>query len=221
MPNTGQFHLLRVDGQADEAERLLAVTAVECNCLPCGAPRLLTTQGSTMSIHQVNICGFAQMLRALRGQLDKADAHALTTGYSSRDLLSARLAADMYPLAKQIQFACTQAREAVCRLTGQPLPVLCTPGDMDQTRELIDETLDHLAAADAAQIDAGASLDVAIELAGGLAFDMKGSEYAANWATPQFYFHLITAYNILRHNGVPLGKADYVPHMFAWMRQAG
>ncbi|WP_421574632.1 DUF1993 domain-containing protein [Stenotrophomonas maltophilia] len=215
MPNTGQFHLLRVDGQADEAERLLAVTAVECNCLPCGAPRLLTTQGSTMSIHQVNICGFAQMLRALRGQLDKADAHALTTGYSSRDLLSARLAPDMYPLAKQIQFACTQAREAVCRLTGQPLPVLCTPGDMDQARELIDETLDHLAAADAAQIDAGASLDVAIELAGGLAFDMKGSEYAANWATPQFYFHLITAYSILRHNGVPLGKADYVPHMFA------
>lgn len=96
-----------------------------------------------MSIHQVNICGFAQMLRALRGQLDKADAHALTTGYSSRDLLSARLAPDMYPLAKQIQFACIQAREAVCRLTGQPLPVLCTPGDMDQARELIDETLDH------------------------------------------------------------------------------
>jgi hypothetical protein len=154
MPNTGQFYLLRVDGQADEAERLLEVTAVECNCLPCGAPRLLTTQGSTMSIHQVNICGFAQMLRALRGQLDKADAHALTTGYSSRDLLSARLAPDMYPLAKQIQFACIQAREAVCRLTGQPLPVLCTPGDMDQARELIDETLDHLAAADAAQIDA-------------------------------------------------------------------
>lgn len=221
MPNTGQFYLLRVDGQADEAERLLEVTAVECNCLPFGAPGLLTTQGSTMSIHQVNICGFAQMLRALRGQLDKADAHALTTGYPSRDLLSARLAPDMYPLAKQIQFACTQAREALCRLTGQALPVLCTPGDMDQARQLIDETLDHLAAADAAQIDAGASLDVAIELAGGLAFDMKGSEYAANWATPQFYFHLITAYSILRHNGVPLRKADYVPHMFAWMRQAG
>ncbi len=52
-----------------------------------------------------------------------------------------------------------------------------------------------------------------------MAFDMTGSEYAVNWATPQFYFHLVTAYNILRHNGVPLGKADYVQHMFAYLRQ--
>ncbi|MCC7632703.1 DUF1993 domain-containing protein [Stenotrophomonas rhizophila] len=172
-----------------------------------------------MSIHQMNIRSFAQMLGALRGQLDKADAHALAVGYDPRNLLSARLAPDMHPLAKQLQFACTQAHEAVCRLSGRPLPSLQAPDDLDQARALIDQTLDQLASADAAVIDAGASRDVAIELAGDLAFDMKGSEYAAYWATPQFYFHLITAYSILRHNGVPLGKADYVPHMFAWVRQ--
>ena len=60
---------------------------------------------------------------------------------------------------------------------------------------------------------------IAIELPNGMAFDMTGSEYAVNWATPQFYFHLVTAYNILRHNGVPLGKVDYVQHMFAYLRK--
>lgn len=172
-----------------------------------------------MSIHQTNICGPAQMLRALRGQLDKAEAHALAVGYDAGNLLAARLAPDMHPLARQIQFVCTQAREVVCRLGGQSLPSLQEPHDMDQARALIDQTLEYLTTTDAAMIDAGASRDVAIELAGGVAFDMKGNEYVMNWATPQFYFHLVTAYCILRHNGVPLGKAEYVPHMFAWMRQ--
>ena len=52
-----------------------------------------------------------------------------------------------------------------------------------------------------------------------MAFDMTGSEYALNWVIPQFYFHLTTAYSILRHNGVPLGKADYVPHMLTYLRK--
>lgn len=101
-----------------------------------------------MSIHQMNICGSAQMLRALKGQLDKADAHALAVGYDARDLLSARLAPDMQP-AKQIQFACAQAREVVCRLGGQPLPSLEAPDDMNQVRALIDQTLEYLASTDA------------------------------------------------------------------------
>lgn len=96
-----------------------------------------------MTIYQMTICGFAQMLRALKGQLDKADAHALAIGYDPRNLLLARLAPDMHPLSKQIQFACTQAREAGCRLSGEPLPSLHAPHDMDQARALIDQTLDH------------------------------------------------------------------------------
>ncbi|WP_409335665.1 DUF1993 family protein [Janthinobacterium sp. K2Li3] len=68
-------------------------------------------------------------------------------------------------------------------------------------------------------MDDGAERQVSITLADGLVFDMTGQEYAVNWATPQFYFHLVTAYNILRHNGVPLGKAEYVQHMFAYLRQ--
>ncbi|WP_263635236.1 DUF1993 domain-containing protein [Janthinobacterium lividum] len=91
---------------------------------------------------------------------------------------------------------------------------------MREAKTLIENTLELLAAADRAAVDAGAEQPVSITLAGGLTFDMTGLEYAVNWATPQFYFHLVTAYNILRHNGVPLGKAEYVQHMFAYARQA-
>ncbi|HHA2720896.1 TPA: DUF1993 family protein [Stenotrophomonas maltophilia] len=174
-----------------------------------------------MSIHQLNVCGSTQMLRALRGQLEKAEAHAKTLGYDPGNLLLARLAPDMHSLAKQIQFVCTQAREVISRLGGKPLPTLQPPSDMDEARALIDQTLEYLTTSEAEEIDAGASRHVVIELTGGLAFEMKGDEYATNWATPQFYFHLITAYCILRHNGIPLGKADYVPHMFAWIRKDG
>jgi hypothetical protein len=90
---------------------------------------------------------------------------------------------------------------------------------MAAAKALIESTLERLAAADPAQIDASADRKIAIELPNGIAFDMTGSEYAVDWAMPQFYFHLITAYNILRHNGVPLGKADYVQHMFAYLRK--
>ncbi|MGK5065402.1 DUF1993 family protein [Janthinobacterium sp. LB3P112] len=119
-----------------------------------------------------------------------------------------------------MEFTCTQAQEAVSRLTRQALPQLATPASMQEAKALIEDTLTMLAAADRAAIDAGAEQQVSITVAGGLSFDMTGLEYAVNWATPQFYFHLVTAYNILRHNGVPLGKAEYVQHMFAYARAA-
>lgn len=67
-------------------------------------------------------------------------------------------------------------------------------------------------------LDAGATLPIVIELPGNVTFDMTGEHYARDWALPQFYFHIVTAYAILRHHGITLGKADYVPHMFAYLR---
>lgn len=125
----------------------------------------------------------------------------------------------MHNLARQVQYACVQAQEAVQRLTRQPLESLSPPEDMASAKALIERTLRILDTADAATVDAAAELQIAIELPNSITFDMTGSEYAVNWVTPQFYFHLVTAYNILRHNGVPLGKADYVQHMFAYLRQ--
>lgn len=171
-----------------------------------------------MSIHAVTVPCFAQMLRSLMGLLSKGEDRARELGFDPQHLLASRLAPDMHTLAEQVRFACTQALETVQRLTRQPLSSLETPASMDEAKALIERTLQSLASADRERMESCAGEIVSIELPNGMAFDMTGSEYTVNWATPQFYFHLVTAYNILRHNGVPLGKADYVQHMFAYLR---
>lgn len=173
-----------------------------------------------MSVYAITIPCYAQMLRALNIMLIKGEERASALGFDPQNLLDARLAPDMHKLARQVEFACTQAQETICRLTQQPLPKLDTPSNMQEAKALIELTLAMLAATDRASIDGGADRQVSITLADGLIFDMTGHEFAVNWATPQFYFHLVTAYNILRHNGVQLGKAEYVQHMFAYLRQA-
>nr|BFD41271.1 DUF1993 domain-containing protein [Pseudomonas sp. FFPRI_1] len=172
-----------------------------------------------MSIYAVTVPCFAQMLRALSTLLAKGEERARELGFDPQNLLDARLAPDMHNLAAQVRFTCTQAREAVQRLSGQPVTTLAAPASMAEAKVLIESTLTFLAAADRRLIDSSDRRAVAIELPNAIVFDMTGEEYALNWATPQFYFHLVTAYNILRHNGVPLGKAEYVQHMFAYMRQ--
>lgn len=172
-----------------------------------------------MSVYSVTIPCFAQMLRALLSLLSKGEAVALERGYDPQILLGARLAPDMHALARQIQYACTQAHEAVQRLTHQPVQSLTPPENLAAAKALIERTLTVLDSVDRAQIEEGAEREITVELPNGMAFAMTGSEYAVNWAIPQFYFHLVTAYNILRHNGVPLGKADYVQHMFAYLRK--
>ncbi|AZC23975.1 DUF1993 domain-containing protein [Pseudomonas sessilinigenes] len=173
-----------------------------------------------MSIHAVTVTCFAQMLHTLETLLAKGEEHARKLGFDPQNLLDARLAPDMYDLAAQVRFTCTQAREAVERLSGQSVSTLPTPANMAEAKALIRQTVAFLADADGRLIDDSGARAVAIELPNAIAFDMTGEEYARNWATPQFYFHLVTAYNILRHNGVPLGKAEYAQHMLAYLRQA-
>lgn len=172
-----------------------------------------------MSVYTVTIPCFAQMLRSLLALLDKGESYAHERGFDPHILLEARIAPDMHDLARQIQYACTQAQEAVQRLIGQPVQPLARPENFAAAKALIERTLEVLASADRAAIDDSAERQITIELPNGIAFEMTGNEFAVDWATPQFYFHLITAYNILRQNGVPLGKADYVQHMFAYLRQ--
>ncbi|MGX7707208.1 DUF1993 domain-containing protein [Methylobacterium sp. Gmos1] len=179
-----------------------------------------------MSLTQRLVPAYAQMLRALSGWLDKARAQDGAEG-----LMSRRLAPDMYPLASQVRFACLQAQEATYRLRGEPVPQALDdlaregreagerPGTLADAQDRIAEALARLDAVAPDALDAGASVPVTLEPGAGLIFDMPtGDGYARDWALPQFYFHLVTAYAILRHHGVPLGKADYVPHMFGYLR---
>ena len=181
-----------------------------------------------MSLTRLLVPTYRQMLRTLAGLLDKA-AQQKPDG-TADGLLAARLAPDMLPLAAQICFAAFQAQEAVCRLRGEALPdrlgrlaaegwaARDKPGTIADAKAWIAEALAYLDSLESDALDAGAELAVSLDLPDGLAFDMTGETYARDWALPQFYFHVVGAYAILRNQGIAIGKADYVPHMFAYLR---
>lgn len=171
---------------------------------------------------------FTQMLKTLSGWLMKAQAQKPQG--DAEALLSARLAPDMFPLSTQVRFACRQVCEAVSRLRGEPFVEMHhvllkegrdageQPGSISDALARIDETIALLDSLAPGALDAGADKPIAHELPNGMIFDLTAEQYARDWTLPQFYFHLMTAYSILRSEGVELGKADYVPHMFQYIR---
>lgn len=180
------------------------------------------------SITNLLIPTYKQNLKSLSAWLDKA---------ATDDMLSRRLAKDMFPLATQVRFICYQSQEAVFRIQGKEIP----PNVTELTQEgrnfndeankdtlangkaRIEEALEFLESLepDALDADGNAERKLTLEIpgpAGPMQFDLTGEQFARDWALPQFYFHTVVAYSILRNAGVELGKADYVPHMFVYMR---
>lgn len=169
---------------------------------------------------------YRSMLQNLASWLKKADAQI----DDADALMAARLAPDMFPLATQIRFACVQAYEGGYRLQHQAPPAGLeallnegrnggdAPGTISDALARIDEALSFLDTLSQGALDEGADKPLALELPMGIAFDMTGDIYARDWALSQFYFHVMTAYAILRHKGIELGKADYVAHMFGYIR---
>ena len=151
---------------------------------------------------------YENMLGALDSWLVKAAEHE-----DGDALLQQRLASDMFPLARQIRFVCNLPGETLVRLSG----VSFTSSDEDdgtlaEARARIARTRKQVASWHNVAVQGGGEM-VELVLPVGLTFDMDTTTYVWDWALPQFYFHLISAYAILRAAGVPLGKADYVGHM--------
>lgn len=180
-----------------------------------------------MTLSDLLLPTYRQMLTALAAWLRKAEEQ---TGNADA-LLAARLAPDMFPLSTQIRFACLQVHEGGRRLCHEAFPDAMdallnegrqggdNPGTLAEALARIGEALAYLDSLSADALDDGAGQPLALELPMGIAFDLDdGERYARDWALPQFYFHLMTAYAILRREGVELGKADYVAHMFAYLR---
>ncbi|WP_312703370.1 DUF1993 domain-containing protein [Stutzerimonas nitrititolerans] len=169
---------------------------------------------------------YTQMLNTLSGWLKKAQAQLPEA--QAQALLSARLAPDMFPLSTQVRFACVQAREAMCRLRGEAFPAAINElldegrqageGSLADAYARIDETVALLDGLAAGALDVNADKPIAHELANGMIFDLTAEQYARDWALAQFYFHVMTAYSILRKEGIELGKADYVAHMLPYLR---
>jgi uncharacterized protein len=193
--------------------------------------RVAATPETDVTLTDLLVPTYRNMLRTLRGLLDKAEAQRGQSGAEA--LLRARLAPDMFPLATQIRFACVQAQEAPLRLLGRPLAPLDAllnearnggeqPGTLADGRARIDEALAFLDTLGPDALDlAPAGNPLVLALPMGLTFDLTRAQFARDWAIGQFYFHVMGSYAILRQEGIEIGKADYVPHMFAYLRTPG
>jgi hypothetical protein len=157
---------------------------------------------------------FVPMLRSLSVVLDKGAEHARAKGLDPDSLVSARLAPDMFPLARQVQIACDQAKNGTARLIGQePPPYEDGEKTLAELKVRIAKTLAYLDAIRPDHFEDARDRQIAFTLNEEFALDMDGVQYLRDWALPHFYFHVVTAYDILRHNGVVIGKRDYLSHV--------
>jgi uncharacterized protein len=164
----------------------------------------------TISMYRASAPVFLQILPAMSGCLDKAQAFATAKKVDPSVLLQSRLYPDMFPLVKQIQTATDFAKGTVARLAGQDPPKYeDNETTIEQLKARIAKTVAFIREFRPAQIDGSEDRDIRLVL-GGQPRDFKGENYLVNFALPNFYFHVTTAYAILRHNGVELGKGDYM-----------
>src|SRR5258706_6996634 len=164
----------------------------------------------SISMYQASAPRFVNTLNNLSGILDKAQAHAEAKKIDEQVLVASRLYPDMFALARQVQIACDTAKGAVARLAGVEIPKHeDTEKSFDELKERIAKTLAFIATVKAAQVDGAEEKDIALKLQG-KDVTVKGMPYLLGRAWPNFYFHVTTAYNILRHNGVELGKGDFI-----------
>jgi len=163
-----------------------------------------------LSMYQASAPRFANTLRNLSAILDKAQAHAEAKKLDPAVPGSLRLIADMFPLSRQVQIACDTAKGAVARLAGAEIP---KHEDTEQTladlKTRIAKTLDFLGSVPAAKIDGSEEREVVLKMRSGEQ-KFTGMQYLMGHALPNFYFHVTTAYNILRANGVEVGKRDFL-----------
>jgi hypothetical protein len=164
----------------------------------------------TLSIYQASIPVFLRGLDVLSVLLDRAAAHAEARSFDVGILLAARLAPDMLPFTGQIQRASDTAKFAAGRLTDLPSPRFAdTEVTLDELRRRIDATTDFLKTLRPEQFDGNGERKISYN-AGGAPRQSSAQDYVLNFALPNFFFHVATAHDILRHNGLAIGKREYL-----------
>jgi hypothetical protein len=161
-------------------------------------------------MYQASAPRFANTLKNLSTILDKAQAHVDAKKLDAAALTSYRLYPDMFPMLRQVQAACDTAKGAVARLAGVEAP---KHEDTEQTfadlKARIAKTIAFIQSVQPAQVDGSEEKEIVLKMRSG-DVKFKGMQYLLGHALPNFYFHVTTAYNILRHNGVEVGKRDYI-----------
>jgi uncharacterized protein len=163
-----------------------------------------------ISMYTASVPYFIRMLGNLKALLDKGAAHAGAKKFDAAVLFNARLAPDMLPLVRQVQIATDNAKGCAARLAGiDPPKFEDTEATYPQLVERVEKTLAFLKTVQPAQVDGSEGRDIVLKFPNST-FNFKGQDYLTFFAIPNFTFHVVTAYNILRHNGVEIGKTDFL-----------
>lgn len=166
----------------------------------------------SITLHSLTTGTFVPFLRNLSALLDKAAAQ----GLDGAALAQERLAPDMLPFAMQVRFVCDQARFGVARLVGEEPPAVAeaeSDADLAGFKARIQRTIAYVESVTADRYRGAEMRTVAFPLAGELSVEFTGEQFLRDFAFPNFYFHMVTAYAILRSRGVQIGKADYLAHI--------
>jgi uncharacterized protein len=164
----------------------------------------------SLSMYQASVPAFTRMLTNLSKILDKGAAFAKAKDIEPSVLVNARLAPDMFPLSRQVQIATDLAVRCGARLAGVDIPSNPdTEATFTELQERLKKSIRFLEGLSAETIDGSADKSITLEL-GGEKMNFTGRDYLLNFILPNFYFHITAAYLILRHNGVELGKRDFL-----------
>ncbi|UFZ07440.1 DUF1993 domain-containing protein [Bradyrhizobium ontarionense] len=164
-----------------------------------------------MSFYDATVPAYLQILTSLSGLLTKAEAHCETKKIQPEVLLGSRLYPDMLPLSKQIQLASDFAAKGCARLTQSEVPVTPdTETSFAELRQRLANTVDYLKRFTPAQFEGADSRDVTFPTGATTSMTLKGQEFVNRVSFPNFYFHAAIAHGILRHNGVEIGKRDFL-----------
>jgi uncharacterized protein len=165
----------------------------------------------TISMSSASLPVCQTMLGNLAHILDKGQAHAQAKGFDAAALLQYRMAPDMLPFTRQIQIACDAAKNGVARLSGAEAPRFeDNEASFADLKARINKTLDFLASVPAASLDGTEEKEITFPIGKDKTRTMPGEAYLKHVMLPNMFFHITMAYAILRHNGVELGKTDYL-----------
>ena len=163
----------------------------------------------SFGIYDASVPIFVSSLSDMRAWLDKA-----AEKFDPAALIEARLAPDMRPLSAQFQMASDSAKNAAARLTGKEAPSMPdTEASFDELRSRCDRTIDFLKSFTAEEFAGSEEREIVLSFPNGSGYRFAGGRYLSGFALPNFFFHVTTAYAILRNAGVPLGKPDFLRHL--------
>lgn len=165
----------------------------------------------TISMHSASAPVFVRMFSNLLVWLDKAEAHAAARKFDTANYLGLRLAPDMLPFVRQVQIASDAAKGCMARLAGAEIPKWeDNEASFADLRERVKRTIEYVQSFAPAQIDGSEGVSISVPRRVGDPLQFDGESFLKQFALPNFFFHVTTAYALLRHAGVELGKADYL-----------